>query len=209
MASTAAAGIRAAISGSRIGRGAARAAGRVRTSASGARAGIAARGNRLAGATLGSRTKALGTFGAGLTGLLMYDLYETIVSPMEKMGSCSTDPFNTENGDPILGFINSDCSSFIIPGIILFLTLGVILFIITRDKHEKAWGASLGPKENNNGLNNNGLNKELLPKTGGGKKLMNVNILLVIFIGYLLFYLYERYSEMINKEKELNKFKRN
>ena len=44
---------------------------------------------------------------------------------------------------------------------------------------------------------------------GGGKKLMNVNILLVIFIGYLLFYLYERYFEMINKEKELNKFRKN
>ena len=44
---------------------------------------------------------------------------------------------------------------------------------------------------------------------GGKNKLLNVNILLVIFIGYLLFYLYERYFEMINKEKELNKFRRN
>jgi hypothetical protein len=236
---------RGAISGARAGRGGAaagRAAGasrasRLRTAAgargSSLRAAAGARGSRLAGATLGSRTKALGTFGTALFGLGMYEFYETIVSPMEKMGSCLEDPLNTENGNAILGFINSDCSTFIIPTIIIILTLGVILVIITRDKHDKAWGASLGSSINaidsahgkgiygKTGEHPKGLDlKYSDPGTyeppdldykfgGGGKKLMNVNILLVIFIGYLLFYLYERYSEMINKEKELNKFRRN
>ena len=44
---------------------------------------------------------------------------------------------------------------------------------------------------------------------GGGRKLMNVNILLTVFVGYLLFYLYERYSEMITKEKELKILNKN
>ena len=61
--------------------------------------------------------------------------------------------------------------------------MGVIVFIMTRDTdHANKWGASLGPKKNGE------LDQQ---PGGGGKKLMNLNIVLIIFIGYLLFYLYE------------------
>ena len=222
---------RGAISGARAGRGAATAGARVGRGAAGAskagrlRAAAGARGSRLAEAGFGSRTA---IFKTGLLGAGLYaigDLYTDVTQPFKNMSECSSDPFG---GSEKMGPFNAKCGSFLViaGGILLFGTIILIFYSIYKyfevkkvqgiidSAHGKGIygkpksGEPLGRLE----YSDPGTYKppDLNYKFGGGaKKLMNVNILLVIFIGYLLFYLYERYSEMINKEKELNKFKRN
>ena len=226
------AGAKAFLSGAKAGRGAATAGARVGRGAAGAskasrlRAAAAARGSRLAEAGFGSRTAIFktGLLGAGL--FAIGDLYSDVTQPFKNMSECSSDPFE---GSEKVGPFNAKCGSFLViaGGFLLFGTIILIFYSIYKyfevkkvqgiidSAHGKGIYGKSGkqPKGFDLKYSDPGTYEppDLDYKFGGGKKnkLMNVNILLVIFIGYLLFYLYERYSEMINKDKELNKFRRN
>ena len=88
-----------------------------------------------------------------------------------------------------------------------FIYISVLICIIIK---VVCWNESIIECLKNFIKSDSSLEKSLnQDQPGGGRKLMNVNILLTVFVGYLLFYLYERYSEMITKEKELKILNKN